>query len=375
MSFHLVLLTHLDISFVGTNGFVDLCGHFEGAGIHIPLDPNAAEFNLHQGSSPTFPWQHIATYKRFEEAINTLPTPLVISCKSARRASAVLAAFKGVTQKLTKEEVHAIAKSNEWKYIGADGLTKWIDEVIDHFAKFNGLIFRQFFEGSSSTYTYLLADAVTKEAVLIDPVLETVNRDNQFVHDLGLNLVYGLNTHVHADHITGTGELRKLNPQMKSALGAKNKKSNARADVFLEDLEYVQFGSYRLYALSTPGHTEGCVSYVLNDLSRVFTGDTLLIRGCGRTDFQGGSADQLFHSVHDKIFASLPNRTSVFPAHDYKGNQESSVFEEKTFNPRLTKSKDQFIDIMNNLNLPAPKKINEAVPANLLCGVFDNEHK
>ena len=194
-----------------------------------------------------------------------------------------------------------------------------------------------------------------------------VVRDNQLCKDLGLTLKYCLNTHVHADHITGSGKLKQLNPGCKSALAAV---ADAQADILLNEFEFVQVGTWKIYAVATPGHTVGCMSYVLDDLSRVFTGDTLLIRGCGRTDFQGGSADQLYHSVHDKLYRFLPESCAVFPAHDYKGFHQSSIKEEKELNPRLTKSKEAFVDIMNNLNLPMPKKIAESVPANRVCGLY-----
>lgn len=173
---------------------------------------------------------------------------------------------------------------------------------------------------------------------------------------------------MHADHITGSGKLKKIFPECKSVISAL---TDAKADIHLNEFEFVQIGSHKVYAMATPGHTVACTTYVLDDLSMCFTGDALLIRGCGRTDFQGGSAAQLYHSIHDKVFKYLPDNCAVYPAHDYKGNTRSSVLEEKTLNPRLTKSEAEFITIMDNLNLPRPKKIDESVPANLVCGVFD----
>jgi len=238
------------------------------------------------------------------------------------------------------------------------------------------LLLRQLFEKESSTYTYLIADALNKEAILIDPVIETAERDMQIVKDLELNLKYVINTHVHADHITGTGKLKALSREFKGAdfdicKSAISAASNAAADILLQDGDKLHFGSRYLQVLATPGHTEGCVSYLLDDWSMVFTGDALLIRGCGRTDFQGGSSDALYESVHTKLFGALPGAYIVYPAHDYLGRPCSTILEEQSLNPRLTKSKDEFRVIMQELNLPYPKKIDSAVPANLLCGAFD----
>lgn len=228
------------------------------------------------------------------------------------------------------------------------------------------LIFRQLFDGESSTYTYLLADPTTKEAVLIDPVDTQVNRDLAVVHDLGLTLKMAVNTHCHADHITGTGLIKTRLPGVKSGI---SKASKAQADVLFEPLDIINIGNHSLKVLPTPGHTEGCISfYTPSNGGMVFTGDALLIRGCGRTDFQGGSAETLYESNHGTIF-KLPLETAVYPAHDYKGLTSSSVDEETRLNPRLTKTKEEFITIMANLNLPYPKKLDVAVPANLLCGV------
>ncbi|XP_053253987.1 persulfide dioxygenase ETHE1, mitochondrial [Podarcis raffonei] len=234
-------------------------------------------------------------------------------------------------------------------------------------AQRQGLLFRQLFESESSTYTYLLADLKTKEAVLIDPVLETAKRDSTLVKQLGLNLVYAVNTHCHADHITGTGLLKKLLPGCRSVI---SKHSGASADLLIQEGHTLKFGDFALEARSTPGHTDGCLTYVLNDKGMAFTGDALLIRGCGRTDFQQGNPDTLYQSVHEKIF-TLPGHCLIYPAHDYTGQTVSTVEEEKTLNPRLTLPREAFVELMNNLNLPKPKQIDFAVPANLKCGVQD----
>ncbi|XP_034554443.1 persulfide dioxygenase ETHE1, mitochondrial isoform X2 [Notolabrus celidotus] len=228
-----------------------------------------------------------------------------------------------------------------------------------------GLLFRQLFETESSTYTYLLADTDTKEAILVDPVLETLDRDLKLIHELGLNLKVAVNTHCHADHITSTGLMKKRLVGLKSAI---SKFSGASADIQLSEGDKIPFGKHHLAVRETPGHTDGCVTLVTEDQSMAFTGDALLIRGCGRTDFQQGCPETLYQSVHQKIF-TLPDQCLIYPAHDYLGQTVSTVSEERRFNPRLTKSKDEFVKIMNNLNLPKPKKIDISVPANLVCGV------
>ncbi len=226
-------------------------------------------------------------------------------------------------------------------------------------------IFHQLFEKETSTYTYLLGDQKTKEAVLIDPVVEMVDRDLKLIEDLGLKLKYVLDTHVHADHITASGEIRK---RTNAKVGLSSAYDMACPDLHLEDGQEIQFGNYTIKVIHTPGHTSGCLSYSIGGM--VFTGDALLIRGCGRTDFQEGSSERLFQSVRDKLF-SLADETIVYPGHDYKGFTKSSIGLEKKLNPRLKleNSKEQFCEIMNNLKLSYPKKIQEAVPANLLCGL------
>ncbi|CAG9762938.1 unnamed protein product [Ceutorhynchus assimilis] len=230
----------------------------------------------------------------------------------------------------------------------------------------DGLIFRQLFDHISSTYTYLLGCASSKDCILIDPVLEQVKRDFQLVQDLGLNLKYAVNTHMHADHVTGTGHLRLLS----GCRTIISKASGADADIHVEENDSIEFGNQKLQVLSTPGHTNGCVTYYNPEQAMAFTGDALLIRGCGRTDFQEGDPRTLYRNVHDKIL-SLPKYTRLFPAHDYKGQTCTTVDEEKRLNPRLTKTEDQFVEIMNNLNLAYPKQIDRALPANKACGVYD----
>ena len=226
------------------------------------------------------------------------------------------------------------------------------------------MIFRQLFDKESSTYTYLLGDPSTGEAALVDPVLEQIERDLKLVAELGLKLTIVLDTHVHADHVTAAGALR-------TRTGARTHFSATGgpecADVLLSDGADVKLGTTTIRALSTPGHTSTCMSYLWN--GRVFTGDALLIRGCGRTDFQEGDPSRLWRSVHEKLFA-LPDDTHVYPAHDYRGNTSSTIAEEKKHNPRLggPATEATFVDLMNNLDLPPPAKIHEAVPANRACG-------
>jgi len=224
--------------------------------------------------------------------------------------------------------------------------------------------FRQFFDLESSTYTYLLADQELQCAALIDPVKEQAGRDLKTLDELGLKLRYAIDTHVHADHISALGLLRERTG-CQTAMAASG--GADCADIGLVDGQELQLGALSLRALTTPGHTQGCLSFYVPKLGMVFTGDALLIRGCGRTDFQQGDAATLYKSVWTKLF-TLPAETLVFPGHDYKGLTASSIGEEKRWNPRLSKPEAKFIEIMKSLNLPQPKKIQDAVPANLACG-------
>jgi glyoxylase-like metal-dependent hydrolase (beta-lactamase superfamily II)/rhodanese-related sulfurtransferase len=232
--------------------------------------------------------------------------------------------------------------------------------------KGTAMLFRQLFDPESSTYTYLLADEATREAVILDPVLEQLPRDAELIRELGLRLVHALDTHVHADHVTALGALREAFG-CETALSAKA--GVGCADRAVREGDRVAFGAHTLVVRETPGHTNGCVTYVLDDARMAFTGDALLIRGSGRTDFQQGDARALYRSVREKIF-TLPDDTLLYPAHDYKGRTVTTVGEEKRFNPRLGegKSEDEFVDLMAHLALAYPKKIDVALPANLACG-------
>jgi glyoxylase-like metal-dependent hydrolase (beta-lactamase superfamily II) len=232
------------------------------------------------------------------------------------------------------------------------------------------MIFRQLFEPDSSTYTYLLGCPETGEAVLIDPVLETAERDLAEVAALDLRLAWTVETHIHADHVTAAARL-KAAAGCRTAFPAGDEVPGADAE--LSELSLFAVGGITLRPLFTPGHTDNHHCYLVEqpDDARVFTGDALLIDGCGRTDFQGGCATTLYRSVHAKLF-SLPGETLVYPAHDYQGRQVSSIGEEKAGNSRLGggTSMEAFVAIMAALNLPYPKKIDLAVPANRLGGAM-----
>ena len=227
------------------------------------------------------------------------------------------------------------------------------------------MLFRQLFEPLSSTYTYLLGCEATGQAILIDPVIVTLERDVAEIQKLGLTLFASVDTHIHADHITAARELKK---RLGSQIAMPAFDQLTCTDVALEEGVPFQVGSFTLQSLHTPGHTAGHFAYRCGE--RLFTGDALLIEGCGRTDFQQGDADTLYNSVHDKLF-SLPADTLVYPAHDYQGRFVSSIAQEKQRNPRLGQDKtlDEFRQIMADLKLPYPKFIDYAVPGNQMCGV------
>lgn len=227
------------------------------------------------------------------------------------------------------------------------------------------MIFHQLFDPASSTYTYIVADEMTLEAVIIDPVLEQRARDLQALEEGKLKLKWILDTHVHADHVTAANAL-KIATAASSAVGeACGAQGYDRA---LNDGDTIEFGSQRIAVLATPGHTPGSMCFVWRD--RVFTGDTLLIGGCGRSDFQNGDAHALYASITKKLF-TLPADMRVYPGHDYKGRTDSSIGAERAANPRLAgTSEDDFVALMAALNLPRPKRIDEAVPLNRMAGTL-----
>jgi sulfur dioxygenase len=228
------------------------------------------------------------------------------------------------------------------------------------------MIFRQLFDSSSSTYTYLLGCPETLEAVVIDPVFEQHARDTALIRELGLKVRYVLDTHVHADHVTGAWLMRDaLGAQI--ALSARAGAENV--DVAVDQGDVLAFGNCSVSVRATPGHTGGCVTYVTNDQRMAFTGDCLMIRGAGRTDFQAGDVHQMWQSIHEQIF-SLPEDCLIYPGHDYFGRTVSTVREEKLFNPRIggDAREEDFAGYMENLGLPHPRLLEIALPANLVSG-------
>jgi sulfur dioxygenase len=228
------------------------------------------------------------------------------------------------------------------------------------------MLFRQLFDAASSTYTYLLADETTRRALLIDTVFEQCERDRALLHELGLTLTHTLETHVHADHVTAAWRFRQT---LGSRIVLSRRSGAVGADVYVDDGDVIDAGSATLVVRATPGHTNGCLTYVTKDLSMAFTGDALLIRSAGRTDFQQGDAHALYRSITEKIF-TLPDDCLLYPAHDYAGRTVTTVGEERRWNPRIggEASESDFTGYMQNLGLPHPKQIDVAVPANLQCG-------
>lgn len=233
------------------------------------------------------------------------------------------------------------------------------------------MLFKQLFDPETWTYTYLLADLASKEAVLIDPVNTHIETYMQLLSEQGLSLKYCLETHVHADHITASGLLRQRTGAQTAVHGLCGAVS---ADIQMQDGDLFNFGNAEVIkVIATPGHTLGSVSFLWRD--RVFTGDALFIGGCGRTDFQGGDAGTLYDCITTRLF-TLPDETLVYPGHDYQGRWVSSIGQERRTNPRLAnKTRLEFIEIMANLNLPKPRLIDEAVPANRYCGLDENERQ
>lgn len=230
------------------------------------------------------------------------------------------------------------------------------------------LMVKQLYDRESCTYSYLLVDATTQEGAIIDPVRELFDRDLQIINELGIELLYTIETHPHADHVTSSGKIR----QSTGARIVFGESAGIPAiDIAIKDGETLNLGRFEITAIATPGHTASCTSFYVDGM--VFTGDTLLIRGCGRTDFQDGDPALLFDSITQKLF-TLGDDTIVYPAHDYNGRMWSTIGEEKRWNPRLgdNRDKESFVELMKNLNLDMPKKINEAVPANTSVGInFD----
>ena len=232
------------------------------------------------------------------------------------------------------------------------------------------LICKPLFEQDSSTFTYLIADSVTREAAIIDAVDSMIDRDIALIKELELDLKFIMETHIHADHITSACPLKKTFPLAKIVIGIENIDAEACADIMVGEGHILPIGEHEIVAMETPGHTPGCMSYLVDN--KVFTGDSLLIRSTGRCDFQGGTASTLYHSIH-KLF-TLPDSTLVYPGHDYNGFTVSTIGEEKEFNSliRLEFDEATFVNKVDNLNLEPPKKIKTAVPANHSCGLIKN---
>ncbi len=233
------------------------------------------------------------------------------------------------------------------------------------------MIFRQLFDQVSSTYTYLLADEETREAVLIDPVFEQHARDAALIRELGLKLLCTLDTHCHADHVTGAYLMKA---ELGSMEGLSKEYGATNVDLPLSHGDVVTFGSHALEVRATPGHTAGCLSFVTADKSMVFTGDALLVRGAGRTDFQQGNAGLLFRSIREQLF-TLPEDCIVYPGHDYEGRTSSTIGEERAHNPRIGGGarEEDFVGYMRNLALPHPKQLAVALPANMRGGQPEGE--
>jgi len=323
-------------------------------------------------------------HKRFEAVVGALSAPwdaataslplgglpqdksqtLVLFCRSGNRAKKAAAYLrsKGYSKLL-----------NAGGPEGPPALWKALDFGRRHHAH-NLAVFAQLFDGptasgggGSSTLTYLLGDVASGEAILIDPVLEQVERDLAEISRLGLKLVLALNTHCHADHVTGTGQLKKRVPGLQSVI---SKASTACADRYVKPNDLIEWagGKRTLRVLGTPGHTNGCVSFFDDAVGAVFSGDALFINGCGRTDFQEGSAATLWESVTRQLF-TLPDTTLVLPAHDYKGRRHSTIKHERDANERFALGRDGFVKHMAELQLPYPKKLDVSLPANLKCGL------
>ena len=230
------------------------------------------------------------------------------------------------------------------------------------------MLFRQFIDAESSTYTYLVASGRGREALLVDPVREQIDQYTRAIDELGLRLVLALDTHTHADHVTGIGKLRERTG-CTTMMGERTRAECV--DAHVHDAELLDVDGIRLRALYTPGHTDESFSFVLDTPAPglVFTGDVLMIRGTGRTDFQNGDPGQSYDSITQRLFV-LPDDMLVYPAHDYKGWLSSTIGEERQYNPRLAgKSRAEYVDIMNNLDLDDPKMMDVAIPANLACGM------
>jgi sulfur dioxygenase len=365
---------------VGSDGVAPIAGANKSLLVLAPdVEPTSGALSgVKLAMDSDFKKNSVALAAPIFAALDGMATPGIVACKSGRRARIAVAAWACVRKGGDVDGAVAYLRSTKDFDAAAPEREQWLRGAVaaQTVAVSHPLVFRQLFEKESSTCTYLLADAVTREAILIDPVVETADRDLKVLETIctadgqrGFKLIGALNTHCHADHITGTAALKAKLPAVKSMISAA---AASKADVLLKPHDRVHFGSRYVDVLPTPGHTDGCVSFVLDDRSMVFTGDALLISGCGRTDFQQGSSATLYHSVRSQLF-TLPPECVVYPAHDYSGRPCSTVMTERMTNPRLgdARSEAEFVEIMAKLNLAYPKKIDVAVPANLICGYPD----
>lgn len=284
--------------------------------------------------------------------IEKLEKPVLLQCKSGSRASAVGLIYVARKYGLSEDDLDQF---NSLPCFDKAPLVSWVKNCLPAYFKDENCTLKQLFNFDTSTFTYLIEDNESQQSIMIDPVEE------DFEIYKSLKLLYAVNTHVHADHITATHLLKILGCQ---SMISSN--SCALAGILLDDNRIIELNKNKLKVLCTPGHTKGCISLVLNN-KYVFTGDALFINGCGRTDFQDGNSSELYNSVHNRLF-TLEDNCIVLPAHDYKGNTFSTIKHERENNPRLTKTLTEFVELMDNLNLSYPRKIDIAVPRNMKCG-------
>lgn len=374
----LYLATDEGDDFGSEEGFVSLLSSVVD-GVHLPI--NFHDPLWHQKDSHVYRGIAVEMFHEFVKALRYLPKPLIIVCSDGLRSSAVYAAYYAVQNNLSLKTNLEYSKSENFTYVSHAGLVHWVETVVSTFHNKIAAVIRQLYDPLTGSCTYLVADMVAKEACLIDPILESYNRDVELARQLDLNLTFIIETHIHSDHISSAKELKKVFPGAKTVV---SEDSGVIADMYVGDEEELHFGSRYLVCRKTPGHTRFCCSFVMDDFSAVFTGDTLHARGCGRIDMQDGSDYALYNSVQNILF-KLPANCIVYPGHDYDGWRESTIGEEKLYNPRLGSSKlyptensgiedaisekenvgfECFRSFMENLRLPIPKNFHRYIEAN-----------